>query len=59
MEAPLNDIVFLCNLYLPTNFEHPIIDFNIAATHFPTLHTFRKMKVPTLLTVGSSLNLIS
>jgi len=21
-------------------------------THFPTLHTFRKMKVPTLLTVG-------
>jgi len=24
------------------------------ATHFPTQHTFRKMKVPTSLTVGSS-----
>jgi len=24
--------------------------------HFPTLHTFREMKVPTSLTVGSSWN---
>jgi len=26
------------------------------ATHFPTLHTFHKMKLPTSLTVGSSRN---
>jgi len=54
MEAPLNDILFLCNLYLPTNFEHPIIGFNIGDTHFPTLLTFRKLKVSTSLTVRSS-----